>query len=49
MRVQLKRKRTLGIFDSELNQNNKRIGKDDMNNVIKLEKNAQEQFGAKNR
>ena len=42
MRYDMKRQRTLGILDTELNQNNKRIGRGGMNNGLKLNKIAQE-------
>ena len=40
----LKKQRTLGILDSEFNQNNTRIGKDSIDNAFQLKKISQEQF-----
>ena len=44
----LTKQRTLGILDTEFNQSNKRIGRDGMNNAIKLNLIAKEQFAIKN-
>ena len=44
----IKKQRTLGILDTEFNQNNKRIGHDGMLNATKLKKIAKEQFAIKN-
>jgi len=44
---ELKKQRTLGILDTEFNQNNKRIGRDGMLNASKLGKIAKEQFAVK--
>ena len=38
---------TLGIMDTEFNQNNKRIGRDGINIGLKLKKTANEQFAIK--
>ena len=38
---------TLGILDSEFNQNNKRIGKDAIDNAFRLKKISQEQFATR--
>ena len=38
----------MGILDTEFNQNNKRIGRDGMNNAMILNKGAKEQFAFKN-
>ena len=44
----IKKQRTLGILDTEFNQNNKRIGQDGIKNATKLNKIAKEQFAIKN-
>ena len=44
----IKKQRTLGILDTEFNQNNKRIGFDGINNATILNKIAREQFALKN-
>jgi len=44
---ELTKQRTLGILDTEFNQNNKRIGRDGMNNATKLGKIAKEQYAVK--
>ena len=44
----INKQRTLGILDTEFNQNNKRIGRDGMNNALRLKKIAKEQFAIKN-
>ena len=44
----VRKQRTLGILDTEFNQNNKRIGHDGMINATKLNKIAKEQFALKN-
>ena len=44
----IRKQRTLGILDTEFNQNNKRIGCDGMNNAMSLNKVAKEQFALKN-
>ena len=43
----IRKQRTLGILDTEFNQNNKRIGRDGMNNRMSLNKVAKEQFALK--
>ena len=43
----VKKQRTLGILDTELNQSNKRIGHAGMNNALKLNTVASEQFAIK--
>ena len=43
----IKKQRTLGILDTEFNQSNKKIGKEGMDNAIKLGKLAPEQFSVK--
>ena len=44
----IKKQRTLGILDTEFNQNNKRIGHDGIYNATILNKIAKEQFALKN-
>ena len=44
----INKQRTLGILDTEFNQNNKRVGRDGMNNALKLNKIAKEQYAIKN-
>ena len=48
MNFDIKKQRTLGILDTEFNQNNKRIGNEGMRNATKLNKVAKEQFAIKN-
>ena len=43
----LKKQRTLGILDSEFNQNNKRIGTDAIDDAFWLNEMSQEQFAAR--
>ena len=45
---ELKKQRTIGILDTEYNQNNKKIGKRGIDNAISLNKVATEQFAIKN-
>ena len=44
----IRKQRTLGILDTEFNQNNKRIGHEGMKNALELNKIAKEQFAIKN-
>ena len=44
----IEKQRTLDILDTEFNQSNKMIGKEGMDNAIKLGKLAPEQFAVKN-
>ena len=44
----IRKQRTLGILDTEYNQNNKRIGHEGMKNATELNKIAREQFAIKN-
>ena len=44
----IRKQRTLGILDTEYNQNNKRIGYEGMKNATDLNKIAREQFAIKN-
>ena len=43
----VKKQRTIGILDTEFNQNNKRMGKDAAQNSTLLHKTAPEQFATK--
>ena len=43
----VKKQRTIGILDTEFNQNNKRMGRDAANNSRLLNKTAPEQFSTK--
>ena len=45
---ELNKQRTIGILDTEYNQNNKKIGRRGMSNALSLDKVAVEQFAVKN-